>query len=411
MGHAGKYLEHYAERETRLLSDFPRFHWDYCLLIPAFAETPDFYDRLRAGVVGTHRVLLVLVINQPDSASPDSPSSGSPLSGREQEIHPLNRLLMAHVLGSGELRWRSGPLSLVDLPCSGSGVLIVDRFSEHPLPARQGVGLARKIAADLALGLIMGKQIASPWLFCTDADSLLPANYFDAVASAGGAAACTYHFSHLCDATDVGNATRCYEISLHHYVNGLKLAASPYAFHTVGSTIAVNSAHYAMVRGFPKRAGGEDFYLLNKLAKTGQVVALEQPVVGITPRISTRVPFGTGPAVERILAMENPGADFMLYNPRIFEELKQWLAIVPHLMDSDQPLQALSRESRQSLLALGVEEALRHSRRQGKTLAGFVKHMNIWFDGFRTLKYVHYLQNHGFSPVAIGQLYGDILAG
>ena len=47
----------------------------------------------------------------------------------------------------------------------------------------------------------------------------------------------------------------------------MKYARSPYAFHTIGSTMAVSANHYAKVRGFPKREAGEDFYLLNKLAK------------------------------------------------------------------------------------------------------------------------------------------------
>ena len=70
--------------------------------------------------------------------------------------------------------------------------------------------------------------------------------------------------------------SRLYEYSLRYYVAGLTYAQSPYAFHTIGSTMAVNAEHYASVRGFPRREAGEDFYLLNKLAKVGSVHTLEE---------------------------------------------------------------------------------------------------------------------------------------
>ena len=39
---------------------------------------------------------------------------------------------------------------------------------------------------------------------------------------------------------------------------GLEFAASPYAWHSLGSCLAVTPEAYAAVRGFPKRAGGEE---------------------------------------------------------------------------------------------------------------------------------------------------------
>ncbi len=71
-------------------------------------------------------------------------------------------------------------------------------------------------------------------------------------------------------------ATQLYELSLRYYVAGMKFARSPYAFHTIGSSMAVSPVHYARVRGFPKREAGEDFYLLNKLAKLGSVLELDR---------------------------------------------------------------------------------------------------------------------------------------
>ena len=124
-----------------------------------------------------------------------------------------------------------------------------------------------------------------------------------------------------------------YEISLYYYVNRLKHANSPYAFHTVGSTIAVNAKDYALVRGTPKRLAGEDFYLLNKLAKTGLVLSSSSAPIELDARVSHRTPFGTGSSIDRIQRLSNPIEENLYYQPAIFELLKALLARLPLIWD------------------------------------------------------------------------------
>src|SRR5690606_7285065 len=100
----------------------------------------------------------------------------------------------------------------------------------------------------------------------------------------------------------VTRATELYEASLRYHVLGLAHAGSPYAYHSIGSTLAVQARAYALVRGVPKRSAGEDFYLLDKLAKVAPLLRARGEPVRIRARFSTRVPFGTGPAVARIAA-------------------------------------------------------------------------------------------------------------
>ena len=127
--------------------------------------------------------------------------------------------------------------------------------------------------------------------------------------------------------------TQLYEYSLRYYVAGLSYAGSPYAFHTIGSTLAVNAVHYARVRGFPRRQAGEDFYLLNKLAKVGSVRQLSAETdcepIDIAARRSDRVPFGTGAAVGKLMELENPATEFLLYHPAVFGLLRGWLGSLP----------------------------------------------------------------------------------
>jgi len=94
----------------------------------------------------------------------------------------------------------------------------------------------------------------------------------------------------------------CYEIFLRYWVLGLKYAKSPWAFHSIGSTIVTSTDSYLKVRGMNKREAGEDFYFLNKLAKIGSIDYIRDTCVFPSARSSSRVPFGTGKRIERFLS-------------------------------------------------------------------------------------------------------------
>jgi hypothetical protein len=256
----------------------------------------------------------------------------------------------------------------------------------------------------------------------------LPDTYFSAAGeNAGAGARCSalvYPYRHVggegTDKAEVERATRLYELSLHWYVAGLKFAGSPYAFHTVGSTLAVDAASYASVRGFPRRDAGEDFYLLNKLAKVGAVRELEPGPdclpIEIESRRSDRVPFGTGAAVNAITRLPDPARDFRFYHPGVFGLLGAWLRSWPaiqasgshdfaqHVPLAPSPLRSALLEG---LVALKTGRALDHAFRHSSDPAGFTRQMHTWFDAFRTLKLVHFLRDHGLPSVDFSRLDDD----
>jgi len=278
----------------------------------------------------------------------------------------------------------------------------------------------------------------------------LPQRYFTCPTALGGSAAqdtaaLVYPFRHsiATEKSDdekpnthrhkIMQVTRLYEYSLRYYVAGLSFAHSPYAFHTIGSTIAVNAAHYAKVRGFPRRQAGEDFYLLNKLAKVGSIMQLSAEIdcepIDISARLSDRVPFGTGAAVGRIMELEDPVGEFLLYHPSVFDLLRRWLgslavfwqsrssdigAILSQGSVTDQPdglpdqapmdLQALIG----GLEKLGAAEALQHAFRQSSDAKQFSRQLHTWFDAFRTLKLVHHLRDHHLPSVSFEALVTEL---
>jgi hypothetical protein len=252
-------------------------------------------------------------------------------------------------------------------------------------------------------------NLRSPWIHTTDADVELPTAYFERVPAALDGkipAALLYPFWHQCESPpDLADAMHRYEVFLRYYVLGLADAGSPYAFHTLGSTLAVHSLAYAKVRGFPRRDAGEDFYLLNKLAKVGPILQLDGAPLLIRGRSSHRVPFGTGAALKQFLAAAARGDGYRVYPPEVFLHLKICLAAL-ELLSADrgreEPIQYLkaaagvhpgvdAQQLHDEMAELGYLSAVRHAEKISRDSSTMSRHLHTWFDGFRTLKLIHRL--------------------
>ncbi len=389
-----KYLHRYAEAESGLLAECDKnwangYPFSHALVIPAYKEEVAFFDRLVSQHMHNESVLLIVVINQPDTLTAP---------------HPDNQVLLEALQSATEHSWHRDNLWLGKLPWTDSAVLIVDRFSDKPIPHRQGVGLARKIGADLALSLHHNAAVKSPWLYTSDADAWLPKQYFSATAEHPSSAAAIYPYRHTRADDPLSRVTVLYEQRLAQYVDGLAWAGSPYAHHTLGSTIAVKAEAYAKVRGFPKRNGGEDFHLLNKLAKVGNIASLDTPVIQIQTRDSNRVPFGTGPAVTQLLKETDPKQARIFYHPQVFFELRSWLDALPLSQSTDLDALPLKKRSISALQKLNTQEAIIRTRHTSHQTDTYLRHMHNWFDALKTLRFIHNLQEQGLGNITFAQL-------
>jgi len=417
------YLDRYAEPivavfDRDVLHQLSRTY-PAVVVVPAYDEPLDCLERLLG--MKNWAVLAIVVVN----AAVDC----------DRSAITRTQTLLDHL--------RPGNESIALVPWSAeTTLLVVDCCSEgRQLPKQQGVGLARKIGADLALACITAGVVAAPWICCTDADVVLPEDYFDdyfddcdripnsspspmkpgpaAVAETAvrepegnerkkgneDVAVVLYPFSHH----PLHNNILCYEIFLRYYVIQLAAAGSPYAFQTIGSLFKIHASHYAAVRGFPKRKAAEDFYMLNKLAKTGKVMRLSAPTLLLSSRISKRVPFGTGAAMQRLAT----DPELRFYNPEIFARLRGWLETIDCLWQQRAAVQQMGLQQwwRQSdlendvalaaLIRLGLEKTLHHAYRQCNNSDRFRFFLWVWFDAFRTLKFVHYLRDNGFPSVSL----------
>ena len=370
-----QYLSCYAEANLPEPPAHYTRQWEWVLCIPCFNESPNFIARLPQ----TPNTLIILVVNHPQGRSSDL---------NRGFVEALSYERMSLKLGRCD--------QLITLEVDNSHILLVDRSTDQVgFNTKHGVGLARKLAADIALKWHVLGLIQHDWIAMTDADALLPEHYFKALSAASiEIPAVVYPFSHnQADTPEEQLALDLYELKLHHYVAGLIQANSPYAHHSIGSCMATRAKAYAQVRGVPKRAAGEDFYLLNKANKLGKIrtLGLESTIV-LSPRRSSRTPFGTGQGVNTLSNQIDPLKTKMFYPPSTFNCLKVFLDNVAAGAQTFKALtESLSEEANSALVSLGLEVALKHCKTHGPTPQKFQRQLHQWFDGFRTLKFIHHL--------------------
>lgn len=385
-----QYLQLYADPLVNLLDDFPVLRNTVnALAIPCYDEEIAFLERLQNTRFESHgNLLVVVVVNQPAG-----------------QTCPRNQALLHHVR-QHPVRWKTANLSLFAPHADRQYWLVIDAC-DPGLPAIHGVGAARKMAADVVLALRHHEKIGCTWLHCSDADAYLPSHYFRPLDD--NASATMFDFRHRDnpDSVKITSATRLYEQALHYYVDGLRWAGSPYAFYTIGSCLALNLRYYPLVRGFPVRAAAEDFYLLNKLAKLAPVSTCDTVTVGLESRVSTRVPFGTGPEVTKILELADPLQHYTYYSASCFNALRTWLANVPVFVQQQEIPQSVSPAMHDALLSQGIYKLIDHLQRQKLTGARAVQATHEWFDAFKTLKSIHYLQQHHFPAEPLHEILKD----
>jgi len=444
-----KYLLRYGEPESQQIPNTDR-QFKFALILPCYAEAACLTDKIEGIFKHQENTLMIIVINNPPliDALSNSPSINHALAAQLESLGQIGAVAPAS-------KWIHCP--------QGNSILCIDRYQNgREIPTKQGVGLARKIAADMACQLIENGTLQSQWIYSTDADAELPANYFQASQDAlepqpikqqafnsqstkskpqksqshksrprkpSEISAALVPFSHPTGNTlatfntendSASNATdtamRLYEFSMHYYVAALQWCQSPYAFYSIGSTLIINSHHYALARGFPKKSAGEDFYLLNKLAKLGVIVSLSEPVIQLEARTSSRTPFGTGRALQTISSLPSPEIDYVFYSPHCFYYLRQWLAVIPLLWQfRDQPTRGAIQAGLDAshydpkhlspgilidaLAQQNIQAALSHGFKQCASQEHFVRHMHDYFDGFRSLKLIHRLRDQHFASI------------
>ena len=387
------------------------------VVIPALAEKRSLLATLAGLARNSHtelrRTLILCVINNRGShlASPRDINNNRDTINYLQAL--INRLPCDFRNGDKELaevwpKLRQSPLRLAYIDASSPGREMPDKSG--------GVGAARKTGMDAALRLFDYTISGEKLLISLDADTLVEDNYLEAIRSfflQEKAAAAVVNFVHQRPAMTRRRIAICtYEIFLRYYVLGLRYAGSPYSFHTVGSAMACTADAYVAVGGMNMRDAAEDFYFLNKLAKYKAVGQIATTTVHPSARPSRRVPFGTGRRIIRFL--ERGEDEFLLYDPRVFLVLKKWLDNMKASPDREtEGIMSLAEKIDPLLLSFlemnHFPETWQRIRANVKQREGLLRHFHFWFDGFKTMKLIHFLTDHGFPQIDMFQALAGLL--
>lgn len=379
-----KYLNKYGT-EVRPLEWSSSEHIEMIVVIPAISEYENIKRLLSSLSAADNKyadkILVLFVVNNLKSSNEEVKIEN------EKTIEYLRAKLSDEVLS------KSFSLGFIDAATFGN------ELDEK----NGGVGLARKIGMDAALSHFNYGSAKKKILVCLDADCTVSQNYFTEIyeeVNKRNLNAAVVSFEHsLADETN-REAILCYEIFLRYYVLCLRFAGSPYAFHTIGSTMICDVESYIKVEGMNKQKAAEDFYFLEKLAKNVSIGEIRNAVVYPSSRGSWRVPFGTGQRVNRFLShVQN---EYLLYNFDSFLVLKIWLQLFlsnnfsaeEFLVEADKVHPRLSA----FLIEQKFEKAWSEISRTAKTDEQLKRQKNTWFDGFKTLKLIHYLRDNGFPP-------------
>ncbi len=323
-------------------------------------------------------------------------------------VRPNVNLLTVIVFNSGEQSDEKGVLQ--NRLSYEQTLLFAEKYNEpgfhffsllfERLPRKHaGVGLARKIGMDLAVTHFLHNNNPGGIIISLDADCTVSDHFLDSIYSAFSADnslnVTLHNFFHRVEMDDLlpVHAVRQYEDYIRYYREMLRQTGFPYYYHTIGSAFAVAADAYVRVGGMGRQQGGEDFYFLQKVFALGNVKELNDTFVYPMARLSQRVPFGTGPALQKI--MEEPDGIMRVYSRKSFYELKRLFGMKDSFFGmKSEDVNVMITELDSSLVDFlqmtGFIDEVADCNRNSASLATFQKRFFQHFNAFRIIKYLNY---------------------
>lgn len=284
----------------------------------------------------------------------------------------------------------------------------------NDLPKKHaGVGLARKIGMDEAVARF--DHIDTDGIIvCFDADAKVETNYLVEIEKHfkryPKSPACSIHFEHPTKGDDyeaeIYEGIKNYELHLRYYNQAMKYANLPFAYHTVGSSMAVRASAYQKQGGMNKRKAGEDFYFIHKIIALGNFSELKTTKVIPSPRESDRVPFGTGRAIADWIAAGK--AAYQSYDLNSFDLIRTFVSETGAMYRGELPF--ISDAFNLYLTEQDFESRLREIRNNTTDYESFLKRFFVWLDAFQVLKIVHFLRDHQFPNQSLIQSANQLLS-
>ncbi len=338
----------------------PSFH----LAIPAMNEAdylPDTMGCIQAQQFFSAKpeVYLWVCVNQPESYREEK---------EKLHICENNRKTLAYLQN-----YPTKNLTVIDRSSPGKGW----KGKDH------GVGMARKVLMDGIAEVAMPQDI----IVSMDADSYYGPAYLSSVLDIFTrnpdvvALSNPYYHSLTGDET-LDRAMLRYEIYMRYYAINMWRIGSPYSFTALGSAIALPVWAHRKIGGMTAKKSGEDFYLLQKLRKTGNIINHNTEKVYPGTRYSDRVFFGTGPAL--IKGSKGLWDSYPIYNHDLFDQVKDTYDIFPALFGENcaTPMDAFLKNIFPGADVFGP------LRKNASNEKQFVKACHHKIDGLRVLQFL-----------------------
>lgn len=310
-------------------------------------------------------------------------------------------------------------LQIEEYTCQNTAITIY-AIEAFDLPKKHfGAGLARKIGMDLAVAHFSLSDNKDGIIVSLDADSLVEPNYFEAITNFFADTknnGCSIRFAHPTMGDDFDEdiyiAITQYELHLRYYVQALRYINFPYAVHTIGSCFAFRASAYVSVGGMNRRQGGEEFYFIQKLLQQGAYGELNSTCVYPSPRMSSRVPFGTGPSVKKMV--EDNELDYMTYNLQGFIDIKELLDNIEKLYQVSEEkyneiILTLPGKVRSFLVNSYFYDELKPVADNCSTMAVFKKRFFEVFSAFKLVKYINYTHEHFLERMPVFDAASELL--
>lgn len=273
-----------------------------------------------------------------------------------------------------------------------------------------GVGLARKIGMDEAVRRFHKADNPNGVILNFDADCTCDRNYLQCIEEEfadNNIYGASIYFEHpLNESYDshIVEGIIQYELHLRYFVHALRFSGFPYAFHTVGSCMAVRSDIYQKQGGMNRRKAGEDFYFLQKIIPLGNYSEINGTRVYPSHRSSGRVPFGTGKAMTEWILNQNK--DYYTYSPQVFEDLQALLSDVDvffnnQLSSIEQKYEKLPRSIKEFIPWEEFSDNLIRCKNESAYLNSFRQKFFAWLNGLQILRYIHFCRDRCYPNVTV----------
>jgi len=251
-----------------------------------------------------------------------------------------------------------------------------------------------------------------------DADCLVAPNYLTEIYrnfKEYGLHSATIEFHHPVEHLDVSDPLRIaatnYEAYLRYYRRALEFCGYPYPYFTIGSAFAVTAETYLKAGGMGKQQSGEDFYFLQKVFPLGRTRFIDTTCVYPAARTSDRVPFGTGPALQKMIA-ENQLSKYS-YQVDAFKTLKDFFDRIDCFFKKPQQEieNRISDLPEYLLLFLKEDDFLSKTEeinRHTASLLNFRKRFFSYFNAFKILKYLNFVHPAYFDLADVWEQYAAL---